>query len=128
MIKNNVKTLIYFGLWYFVLVSSVLFTNFRGFIARFIPDNFNAILFYGIATIIFSLLFAFLFLRPQGTMMDNFTSIGSLVALNIGVILVVALGVLFTRYSYIDLITTIVSIFVQLVMILGILKIKSKKE
>lgn len=128
MIKNNIKTLIYFGLWYFVLVSSVLFTNFRGFIARFIPDNFNAMLFYGIATIIFSLLFALLFLRPQGSMMDNFTSIGALVALDIGVILAVALGVLFTRYSYVDLIIAIVFIFAQLLLILGILKIKAQKE
>lgn len=125
MIKNNVKTLIYFGLWYFVLLASVFFTNFRGFVTGFIPDDFSHILFYGIATLIFSLIFALLFLRPQGNMVDNFSSIGALVALDIGVILAVAVGALFMRYSYVDLILAIGFCFVQLAMILGILNFKS---
>lgn len=125
MIKNNLKTLIYFGLWYFLLLTSVFFTNFRGLVMGLIPAGMSHILFYGIATLIFSLIFALLFLRPQGNMVDNFSSIGALVALDIGVILAVAVGALFMRYSYVDLILAIGFCFVQLAMILGILNFKS---
>ncbi|NLY36886.1 MAG: hypothetical protein GX046_06605 [Tissierellia bacterium] len=124
MIKNNLKTLIYLGLWYFVLLTSVIFTNFRGLVGGLIPHGFSPIVFYGVATLIYSLIFALLFLKPQGSMMDNFSSMGALVALDIGVILAVALGALFMRYSYLDLLFAIGFCFVQLGMMLGILGLK----
>ncbi len=124
MVKNNFKGLVYFGLWYFVLFASVLLGNFRGFVQGFIPSGVSPITVYGIATLIFSILFTLLFLEPQGHMMSNFSSIASVVILDIGVILAVAIGVLFLKYTYTDLLIAVGSIVIQLLSMLGILKVK----
>ncbi len=121
MISNNIKTFIYLGLWYFVLVTSVIFMNFRGLVAGLIPQALGPVLFFGILTLIYSLVFALLFLRPLGNMVDNFSSIGTLVALDIGVILAVALGTLFMQFSYQDLIISIAFCFTQIGLVLAVL-------
>lgn len=126
MIKNNLKTLIYMGLWYFVLVASVIFMNFRGFVGALIPPELGPVMFFGIATLIYSLVFALLFLRPMGSIMDNFSSIASLVALNIALILAVALGALFMRFDYMELILTIGFALGQLALMLLVLGLKKK--
>lgn len=124
MIKNNLKTLVYMGLWYFVLVSSVIFMNFRNLVNGLIPQALGPVVFLGLLTLVYSLIFSLLFLRPQGNLVDNFSSIGSLVALDIGVILAVALGSLFMRFSYLELIITVGFCLAQLALVLAVLAIK----
>ncbi|NLY72604.1 MAG: hypothetical protein GX079_02805 [Tissierellia bacterium] len=124
MIKNNLKTLVYFGLWYFVLVASVIFMNFRNFIGAIIPDALGPVPFFGIATLVYSIIFTLLFLRPMGSAVDNFSSLASLVALDIGVILAVALGALFMRFSYIELLMAIGFCIGQIVIMLLVLGLK----
>lgn len=124
MVKNNFKALVYFGMWYFVLVASVLLGNFRGFVERFIPASLGQIPFFGITTIVFSIFFTLLFLDPQGNMMNNFSSIASVVILDIAMILGVAVGVLFLKFSYIDLVVAVGSCAIQLGLMLGIMRLK----
>ena len=124
MVKNNFKGLVYFGMWYFVLVASVLLGNFRGFIERVIPASIGQVPFFGIATIIFSIFFTLLFLEPQGNMMNNFSSIASVVIMDIGMILGVAVGVLFLKFSYVDLLVAVGSCAIQLGVMLGIMRLK----
>lgn len=128
MISNNFKAFFYFGLWYFVLLTSILSTNFRNFVDGFMPGALGSIVLYGVATLVYSLIFALLFLKPQGSFIDNFSSLGALVALDIGMILAVALGALFMRYDYVDLLFTVGFCFAQLAMMLGLLGLKSSKE
>lgn len=112
------------GLWYFVLVSSVIFMNFRNLVNGLIPQALGPVVFLGLLTLVYSLIFSLLFLRPQGNLVDNFSSIGSLVALDIGVILAVALGSLFMRFSYLELIITVGFCLAQLALVLAVLAIK----
>lgn len=124
MVKNNLKALVYFGLWYFVIVASVFLGNFRGFVERLIPAGLSTVTVFGILTMVFSVFFAMLFLEPQGNMMSNFSSLASVVILDIGMVLGLAIGVLFKQFSYTDLLVGVGSIALHLLFMLAILRVK----
>ncbi|MDI9473079.1 MAG: hypothetical protein GX260_00660 [Tissierellia bacterium] len=127
MISNNFKTIIYHTMWYFLILSVFLLDNMRSIFNGLVPDPMKQILILGIATVIFSTIFAILFLRGQGSFMANFNSMASLVIMDIFLSLGIALGVLFERFDIPTAAIGFLFLLLQLVMVMGVLSTKRRR-
>ncbi len=127
MISNNFKTIIYHAMWYFLILSVFLLDNMRSIFNGLVPDPMKQILILGIATVIFSTIFAILFLRGQGSFMANFNSMASLVIMDIFLSLGIALGVLFERFDIPTAAIGFLFLLLQLVMVMGVLSTKRRR-
>ena len=126
MVSNNFKTVLYHVLWYFLILSVFLFDNMRSIFQGLVTDPARQLMVLGIATVIFSTLFAILFLRGQGSFMANFNSIASLVIMNILLSLGIAVGVLFQKFDLPAAGMGILLLLLQLVKVMGVLSAKRR--
>jgi hypothetical protein len=114
-------------MWYFLILSVFLLDNMRSIFNGLVPDPMKQILILGIATVIFSTIFAILFLRGQGSFMANFNSMASLVIMDIFLSLGIALGVLFERFDIPTAAIGFLFLLLQLVMVMGVLSTKRRR-
>ncbi len=126
MVSNNFKTVLYHLLWYFLIVSVFFFDNMRSIFTGLVSDPMKQVMILGIATVVFSTLFAILFLRGQGSFMANFNSVASLVIMNILLSLGLAVGVLFKRFDLPSAGMGLLLFLLQLVMVMGVLTAKRR--
>ena len=126
MFANNLKTLIYHALWYFVMLSLFFADKTKPIIEAFIPDMMTRLLIIGISTVLFSLTFTFLFMRPMGSTMSNISSNGFLIILNVGVMLGLAWFYLMERLSIFEVV--LVGLFLLLQFFVVILVMQSKER
>lgn len=121
MMSNNLKTIFYHALWYFLIVSVFFFDNMRAIFNGLVPENSTQVLVLGGATVVFSTIFAILFLRGQGSFIENFNSIASLVVMNILLGLGVAVGVLFNRFDLASAGVALLLFLLQIILVMAVL-------
>lgn len=128
MFGNNLKSLIYHVLWYFVIMSLFFASKTRPIIEAFIPDTMTRFLIIGITTVLFSLTFTVLFMRPMGTTMNNITSNGLLIILNIGVFTAAVLFYMIGKLSIFEAILIGLFLLLQFFVIILVMQMKQRRS
>lgn len=128
MVWNNLKSLIYHALWYFVIMSIFFAAKTRPIVEAFVPDAMTRFLIIGISTVIFSLTFTILFMKPMGSAISNITSNGLLILLNIGVITASVLFYLIGKLDIFETVLIILFILLQFFIIFLVMQSKGRKE
>ena len=127
MFANNLKTLIYHSLWYFVMLSLFFADKTKPIIEAFIPDMMTRLLIIGISTVLFSLIFTVLFMKPMGSTMSNVSSNGFLIILNIAVMLGLAWFYLMERFSIFEVILVGLFLLLQFFIIMLVMQTKQRR-
>ena len=128
MFGNNLKSLIYHVLWYFVIMSMFFASKTRPIIEAFIPDAMTRFLIIGITTVLFSLTFTVLFMRPMGTTMNNVTSNGLLIILNIGVFTAAVLFYMIGKLTIFEAILIGLFLLLQFFVIILVMQVKQRRS
>lgn len=127
MFANNLKTLIYHSLWYFVMLSLFFADKTKPIIEAFIPDMMTRLLIIGISTVLFSLIFTVLFMKPMGSTISNVSSNGFLIILNIAVMLGLAWFYLMERFSIFEVILVGLFLLLQFFIIMLVMQTKQRR-
>lgn len=127
MFANNLKTLIYHALWYFVMLSLFFADKTKPIIEAFIPDMMTRLLIIGISTVLFSLIFTVLFMKPMGSTMSNVSSNGFLIILNIAVMLGLAWFYVMERLSIFEVILVGLFLLLQFFIIMLVMQTKQRR-
>lgn len=128
MIWNNLKTLIYHGMWYFVILSLFFVNKTKAIVEAFIPDMLTRFLIVGIATIVFSIIFTSLFMRPMGSYLNNFTSNGFLILLDIGVIVASVMFFLIGKLTIFEVVLVGLFLLLQIFVVMMVMQLKERRR
>lgn len=128
MIWNNIKTLIYHGLWYFVILSLFFIQKTEAIVEAFIPSAMTRFLVIGITTTLFSLIFTSLFMRPMGSYMNNFTSNGFLILLDIGVLVAAVMFYLIGKITIFEVILIGLFLILQIFVVMLVMQMKERRH
>ena len=128
MIWNNIKTLIYHGLWYFVILSLFFIQKTEAIVETLIPSAMTRFLVIGITTTLFSLIFTSLFMRPMGSYMNNFTSNGFLILLDIGVLVAAVMFYLIGKITIFEVILIGLFLILQIFVVMLVMQMKERRH
>lgn len=126
MLSNNLKAFFYHLLWYMVVVAGFFLTNFKEIMKGIIPSSIGPVIFYAAGTVVFSTLFAMLFLKPQGSFASNISSCGLLIILDIFLTLGIAVAFVFEQITARETSVALLLLVFQLIIIQLILVAKEQ--
>ena len=127
MLSNNLNSLIYHALWYFVIMSLFFATKTKPIVEAFIPNDMTRFLIIGITTVLFSLTFTVLFMHPMGSTLNNITSNGFLILLNIGVITASVLFYLIGKLTIFEVLLIGLFLLLQFFVIMLVMQSKERR-
>lgn len=126
MLANNLKAIIYYGAWYFIVFCFLLMDRIRVIFERMVPMGIVRILILGVATLIFSSIFTWLFMRPTGGRMAGIRNNFGLIIMDIGVMLAAAIGFTMKAFTLLELVMVGVMLLLQLMIVFAIMRNKEE--
>ncbi len=110
MFWNNMKGLVYFGLWYLIVAAVFFLDNFRGLIGNIIPKSLGPVIFLSILTIIYTIFFVMLFLKKQYSLAANISSCATIIILDVLVATGAGIAYLFKQITAAELVVVLCAV------------------
>ncbi len=126
MLSNNIKGVIYFGMWYLLVAAFYFLDNFKGLVGNIIPKSLGPTIFISILTIIYTVFFTMLFLKKQYSLAANISSCATIIILDILVVTGAGIAYIFGQINSVEILFVLFAIILKQVVTQFILS--AKKE